>query len=386
MNKLTERDPDMSPLKFSQEMQALREEAKKPFAGGAVLVFALLAIGLFVLLGNTREKTIVDPEVIGAAGATSEQYGPGDYMNPTKLLYEEWKKQQSKRVDLPGDEDNADDLKNSTPVAPLPEGYVRLAAVQFYSEFGEPEKNRQRLATVVEKAAAGGAKIIALPEACIPGRADMNKETGWTRGETDDWSWNVRKVAERENGESVKFCAILAKKYGVYLTVPFIEIENNLFFDTVLLLDPEGKSVLKYRKRRLVPKTDTAWASEGKIPAKAVQTSYGKIGIMISYDIHDALPELKDGGADIVLHCCALYGHNFDRFFRSDSFSTLVKDAGVALVLSNWTYEFRPYWAGYGMARVIGRDGKLLSRARSDVGTRIVMADVEIRKPAEAGK
>jgi hypothetical protein len=55
---------------------------------------------------------------------------------------------------------------------------VRVAAVQFVSEFGKPAENSKGLESLAREAAQNGAKIIVLPEAAIPGYMSHDMQIG----------------------------------------------------------------------------------------------------------------------------------------------------------------------------------------------------------------
>src|SRR5947207_189139 len=81
----------------------------------------------------------------------------------------------------------------------------------------------------VEEAAGHGAKIIVLPEAAITGYLSQDLRTNWhVRGRPIDAAFVGKDplgFAETVPGESTReFCA-LAKKLGVYVTVPLVEVE-----------------------------------------------------------------------------------------------------------------------------------------------------------------
>jgi len=271
----------------------------------------------------------------------------------------------------------------AAPPSPVPPGHVRVAAVQFCSAFDHPEDNRQRLVPLVRQAAARGARIIVLPEACIPGYADLTHETYWTNSEADARHRHVRRVAEAEDGESVRTFGPLSRELGIYLTVPIIEKAGRRFYITALLLDPQGRVALRHRKQTLWDVAEGEWASEGGPEVEVLDTPYGRIGVMICRDMHSLPPLLSARHADIVLHCAAFYGPNFETFLRAEKFLHTIREGGFHLVLANWTVPEEPWWQGYGMSRIIDREGRLCARARHDIGEEIVSADLPLPKHGE---
>lgn len=256
--------------------------------------------------------------------------------------------------------------------APGAPGTVRVAAVQFHSVMGDVKRNRDGLAALVRQAAAGGAKIVVLPETAISGYADIGTDTYWSS--EDVWIEGfvpAERVAERADGVSVTFFAALAKECGIYLTVPFVEAADGLFYNSVVLAGPDGGTKIHYRKQHPWTVADPSWMTRGDLGTPVIDTEYGRLGVMVCYDVNALLPEFAEKRADIVLHCVAWYGPWFDvRFNRR------VDEANVALVLANWTFPEDPGWRGAGASRVIGPDGRELARIASDYGDGIVYADL----------
>ena len=59
---------------------------------------------------------------------------------------------------------------------------VRVAAVQFISQWAKPAENRKALEPLVREAASNGAKIVVLPETAIPGYMSHDIRTTWQVG------------------------------------------------------------------------------------------------------------------------------------------------------------------------------------------------------------
>jgi len=253
---------------------------------------------------------------------------------------------------------------------------VRVAAVQLHSVMGKPSRNRERLVPLVERAAAGGAKIVVLPEAAVPGYADLSTDTFWSKGEVEEEGYlPVRAVAEAVPGPSTELFSPLADRLDIYLTVPIIERAQGKYYNTVVLLGPDGGTSARHRKCNLWTVADSSWASSGPKRATVVDTEYGRIGLMICYDVHALLGEFGKAKADIVLHSVAFYGPNTRAWFET-TLAFKVADARVALVLANWTFPRDPGWSGWGASIVIGPDGKVIASAARGPGDRIVFADV----------
>jgi predicted amidohydrolase/lysophospholipase L1-like esterase len=260
---------------------------------------------------------------------------------------------------------------------------VRVAAIQFHSVMGAPAVNRERLVPLIELAAGGGAKIVVLPEAAVTGYADLTSDTFWSSSNIDELGYmRVAGVAETVPGPSTDFFAPLATRLGIHLTVPLVEKADGRFYNTVALLSPAGEVAAVHRKHNLWPVADASWAAEGPRRATVAETPFGRVGLMICYDVHALLPLMGEAGVDIVLHSVAFFGPNSGEWFET-TLAAKVADQGVSLVLANWTFPEDPRWSGWGASCVISPEGKVLARAERTVGDQIVFADVPRGKPCD---
>src|SRR4051812_28540210 len=120
--------------------------------------------------------------------------------------------------------ERADTPSSAAPAKDRP-ATVKVAVVQCSSDLGAVDANRRKLTGLVEQAAAAGAKIIVLPEAAVTGYLSQDLRTNWrlpgrpmepvfARGK------DPRPFAETVPGPSTDHFAALAKRLGVYVTVP----------------------------------------------------------------------------------------------------------------------------------------------------------------------
>ena len=175
---------------------------------------------------------------------------------------------------------------------------VRVAAVQFVSEFGKPAENRKGLEQSVREAARNGSKIVVLPETAIPGYMSHDNCQTW---QVDDRPLSetlqgvpAKSVAEPVPGPSTNAFGALAKELGVYLTVPLVEIDvqQNKYFNTLVLMGPDGKLALHYRKLNPYLWAERGWASPGDRGHQFLDTPYGRLGLLVCFDIHFEPPKL----------------------------------------------------------------------------------------------
>ncbi len=111
---------------------------------------------------------------------------------------------------------------------------MRIAAIQSDIAWEDPQANFSRLQPWLTAAAAAGARMVILPEMFACG-----------------FSMATDRIAEPPDGPSTQFLAEQAARHGVWLcgTVPERTDGAAMPHNTLVLLDPRGQVVGRYRKR-----------------------------------------------------------------------------------------------------------------------------------------
>ena len=263
---------------------------------------------------------------------------------------------------------------------------VRVAAVQCTSRMGQTDYNRRLLTRLIGRAAADGAKIVVLPECAVQGYMDPGRDKVWTARLQGKGRVPVQDVAECVPGPSTSYFGRLAKRLGIYLVVPLIEGADGTFYNAQALVGPDGRLLLHHRKQILWAPGDGTWATPGTKPLQVVTTPYGRLGLMICFEVHKLPKMLKEAKVDIVLYSVGWYGPD-TRGWYTDTFPRrYVVPNGFAVVAANWSANpGAPGWEGIGYSCIIGRDGKVLAMAKATRGAEIVVADLPIRHRAKQG-
>jgi len=262
---------------------------------------------------------------------------------------------------------------------------VRVAAIQFISHWAKPEENRKELTPLIREAAANGAKMVVLPETAIPAYMSHDIRLTWqveNRPITEELQGvSPKSVAETVPGPSTQVFGDLARELNIYLTVPLLEIDSrqDKYYNTLVLMGPDGKIALHYRKLNPWRWAEKGWASPGDHGHQVLDTPYGRVALLICYDINFEPPKLKEKGADHLLYAIAWVDKANSTWF-SKSLPDIAREANVNIIGANWSVPDRPGWHGYGQSEIIGRDGQILARAKSDLGNEIVYADLPIPK------
>lgn len=98
----------------------------------------------------------------------------------------------------------------------------------------------------------------------------------------------------------------LAREHGIYLGMSLLVLPRGLeegFLNKVVLLAPDGSVAARYRKARPVPGPESWYMTPGDGEMAVVDTPYGRLGIMICYDL-DYVRDARQAGrheVDIVV-------------------------------------------------------------------------------------
>lgn len=260
---------------------------------------------------------------------------------------------------------------------------VRVAAIQFVSRWARPAENREGLAALVREAAKNGAKIVVLPEAAIPAYMSHDIRLTWQvpgrRISAELQGAAPKLVAETVPGESTRVFGELAKELGIYLTVPIVEVDANQakYYNTLVLLGPDGRIALHYRKLNPWPWAERGWASPGDRGHQVLDTPFGRLGLLICYDINSEPLKLKAKHVDHLLYAIAWVDEPGSDWFAT-SLPKIAREADFNIIGANWSIPDQPGWHGYGKSEIIDRGGRVVARARNDLGNEIIYSDLPV--------
>lgn len=284
-------------------------------------------------------------------------------------------------------------LRSSAPAT------VTVAAIQFHSVMGAVEENRAGLSALLEEAANHGARILVLPEAAITGYLSEHLNTTWhLPGYPLDPRFGPMDPlphAETVPGPSTEHFAALARRLGVYVTVPLLEIERRAesgssvtsrLFNTVVLVSPRGEIAAHYRKLAPWPPAEQSWATPGDRGVQVYDTEYGRVGLAICFDIHDILEKYEPYRLWALLYSVAWV----DDAHPAEWFWHELPNRAVPLhhyvIAANWSLpaerlrsnrSFATQWYGHGFSTIISPAGEVLATAKRLYGSDIVYATIE---------
>ena len=144
---------------------------------------------------------------------------------------------------------------------------LKIALGQLLVEGGEPDRNFERALELIERAKSENADIIVLPE-CL--------DYGWTHPSSIDQAQPI----------PGKFSYILteaAKKFKIHICAGVTEKSaDGKNYNTALLIDDDGKILLKYRKINVLEAAKDFYSVGSKL--EVVNTKFGKVGVNICSD------------------------------------------------------------------------------------------------------
>lgn len=248
----------------------------------------------------------------------------------------------------------------------------KLAAIQMNSE-NDKRVNLEKASKFIGKAAQEKASIVALPEMFyFSGKAEEKKEN-----------------AETVPGPTINFLAEIARELNIYLLCGSIlekveEKDKEVFYNSSVFLNPEGKIIAKYRKIHLfdVKLPDGSSRQESKVVtggARVVEinTPLAHFGFSICYDIRfpELYRRLVREGTQIVFVPSA-----FTLQTGKDHWEILVR----ARAIENQLYIVAPDQIGednygrksWGKSMIVDPWGTPLAKASEKEG--IILAEVDL--------
>ena len=170
----------------------------------------------------------------------------------------------------------------------MSEAEVQISCIQFEPRIGETEQNVATSVSLIGDAAAGGSKLIVLPELCNSGYVLNSREEAYELSETV------------ETGNSIAAWRAAAADMDVHIVAGFIERQDDRLYNSAVVLGPKGL-IGTYRKNHLW-NAEALYFERGDLGFPVFHTPFGRIGVLICYDgwFPEAWRLLALQGADLV--------------------------------------------------------------------------------------
>jgi len=176
---------------------------------------------------------------------------------------------------------------------------MRLGIIQQASNPGADDA-LDHAALLVERAAAGGAQVVVLPELFRwPYPAQQMDPAGFR--------W-----AEPLDGPSVRTMAGLAKANGIVIVASIFELRApGLGANTAVVLGPDGGTLGVYRKAHIPEDPlyyEKFFFAPGEGPFAVFDTPFGRLGVLVCWDqwYPEAARLVAMAGADVIVYPTAI--------------------------------------------------------------------------------
>lgn len=176
---------------------------------------------------------------------------------------------------------------------------IKVAAIQMKCE-NNVSKNINRAERLIRKAAKCGANIIQVQELF----------SNQYFPQVVDYKY-LELAKPAENHTMLKRMAKVAKELNVVLPISFFEAAGQVRFNSVMIIDANGKSIGKYRKIHIPDDPgyyEKFYFSPGDLGFKVWETEFAKIGVGICWDqwFPEAARCMALQGAEIILYPTAI--------------------------------------------------------------------------------
>jgi N-carbamoylputrescine amidase len=239
------------------------------------------------------------------------------------------------------------------------------------SKNGLVAANLEHASPLVEQAAKGGARLILLPE-FMP--------TGYI------FTTAIWDGAEPSNGLTVQWLKAKSKRLGVWLGTSFLEAEGEHFFNTFVLVTPDGGEAGRVRKQT-VAAFEAFFTKDGHGP-HVLDTELGKIGVGICYENQlSYIPQIMyRESADLLLmpHSYPIIGQMM--FSLGKLAPWYARLLGIPSILCNKCGRWQAAYPGVlfykaesrfpGLSTIADSDGSVKMQMKDEEG--VIIADVTL--------
>jgi N-carbamoylputrescine amidase len=227
---------------------------------------------------------------------------------------------------------------------------VRISLIQMQSRAGAREENVARACQEIARAAAGGARLVVLPEFFNVEYFPQYRD------------YRYMEYAETEEGPTTRQMREAARAHGLWIVSTIFEMERpGLYYDTAMLIAPDGRITGKYRKvhpaaLRSVEKIYFRGGSSFPV----FDLDDWRVGISTCYD--NLFPEscrcLAVRGAELII---APYATPIDDPWEN-FLTTRALENGVYLAACNHVGQ-EGEWRMSGKSMIISPRGKIIVQA-----------------------
>lgn len=228
------------------------------------------------------------------------------------------------------------------------EDMVRVGFFQFRPVFGKVQYNLNKVVKALKNVSAD---IIVLPELPFTGYYFKDRE-------------ELKLLAEEINASSTVQALIkICRECDFYLVTGFAEKSGNKYFNSALLIGPEGV-IHTYRKLHLFNE-EKNWFDPGDIPLQISEIRGVKVGMMICFDwiFPEVFRALSIMGADLICHPSNLVLS----YCQQTMISRCLENSVFAVTANRFGADKRPQGEIIftGKSQIVAPKGELICKAPS---------------------
>jgi hypothetical protein len=148
---------------------------------------------------------------------------------------------------------------------------INIAAIRMDAKPADVEARLERAQSLISQAVQQGARLVVLPELF---------NTGY------EYSLQNTKLAENLDGKTVSWMKHITREQGIYLAGSLLLRETDGIYNSMLLVAPDGRF---WRYDKSYPWAwERAYFRPRKTPIQIAETDFGKIGMLICWDVGHA--------------------------------------------------------------------------------------------------
>jgi beta-ureidopropionase len=230
-----------------------------------------------------------------------------------------------------------------------------------------------RHVALIKEAAERGAQVCCLQELFFGPYFCAEQDAKW-----------YELAEEIPSGPTIRLMQELAKKHGMVLIVPIIEVESpSAYYNAAAVIDHKGQYLGKYRKHHIPHLHPGFWEKFYFLPGNGgypvFDTPFGRIGVYICYDRHfpEGARELGLAGAEIVFNPSATVAGLSEYLWRLEQPAHAVANQYFVGAINRVGFE-QPWSIGefYGSSYFCDPRGQFIASASRDK-TEVLIADLD---------
>ncbi len=183
---------------------------------------------------------------------------------------------------------------------------TKIAVIQAATCLFDTPATLEKLARLVDEAAAQGAQLVLFPEAFVggyPRGMDFGARVGFRSAEGRDWFARYHASAINVPGPECDAMGEVARLHSLHLVVGVIERDGGTLYCTVLFFAANGTLTTKHRKLMPTAMERIIWGQGDGSTMPVIDTGIGKIGAVICWENYMPLLRMAMYGQGIQIYC-----------------------------------------------------------------------------------